>query len=85
MPNLKPNPKPILQGLLGDAGNRRALRRALEGLVRLRRWEQLRLGQALHRVRGACLPALLPPAAAGVPAGQQAAGRMLAGPAAPCP
>lgn len=57
----------LLQGLLGDVGNQRALRRALCRLVRLRKFEQLRLAQALHRVRGACLPALLPPVPAGDP------------------
>lgn len=50
-----------LQGLLGDAGNKRTLRLAVYRLVVLRRYEQLRLAQALHRVRGACMPALLPP------------------------
>jgi hypothetical protein len=56
------------QGLLGDAGNRRALLAAVSALVRLRRYEHLRLAQALHRVRGASLPALLPPAPGGAPA-----------------
>ena len=56
------------QGLLGDAGNRRALLAAVGALVRLRRYEHLRLAQALHRVRGASLPALLPPTPNGAPA-----------------
>jgi len=55
------------QGLLGDAGNRRALMAAVGALVRLRRYEHLRLAQALHRVRGASLPALLPSTPSGAP------------------
>ncbi|KAK9842467.1 hypothetical protein WJX81_001464 [Elliptochloris bilobata] len=51
----------VPRGLLGDVGNQRALRFAIDRLVGLRRHEQLRLAQALHGVRGASLPALLPP------------------------
>jgi hypothetical protein len=50
-----------LQGLLGDPGNRRVLRRAVARLVRLRRHEHMNVQQALHRLRPSTMPALCGP------------------------
>ncbi|BDA46320.1 probable telomerase reverse transcriptase [Coccomyxa sp. Obi] len=44
--------------LLGDPGNRRALRRAVSRLVCLRRYEQMSVQNALHCVRPTAMPAI---------------------------
>ena len=47
-----------MQALLGDPGNRRQLRRAVSRVVRLRRYEQMSVQHALHRLRPTQMPAL---------------------------
>ena len=47
-----------MQALLGDPGNRRQLRRAVSSAVRLRRYEQMSVQHALHRLRQTQMPAL---------------------------
>ena len=47
-----------MQALLGDPGNRRQLRRAVSRVVGLRRYEQMSVQHALHRLRQTQMPAL---------------------------
>ena len=46
-----------MQALLGDPGNRRQLRRAVSRVVALRRYEQMSVQHALHRLRQTQMPA----------------------------
>ena len=47
-----------MQALLGDPGNRRQMRRAVSRVVCLRRYEQMSVQHALHRLRQTQMPAL---------------------------